>query len=171
MAFQAHPGHLVVLTITFRFTFCKISSQGSGDGMESRGAGMGVHYVLGGGSGPRGEPGDSGPRGQQGPPGENGIPGRSFSEEDVRDICYNVLRGQLEELTANLQGPPGPPGVGKRGLIGPAGTQGLREKKSSLNIQSTSIFRATRRKRQTRLYRNSRSSRIARTSWRTRLSR
>lgn len=93
--------------------------------MESRGAGMGVHYVLGGGSGPRGEAGEPGPRGQQvrrvlyyfqtffiiiivqGQPGENGIPGRSFSEEDVRDICYNVLRGQLEELTANLQGPPG----------------------------------------------------------------
>lgn len=86
---------------------------------------MGVHYVLGGGSGPRGESGQMGPRGQpvntgiigkilalnfdlfKGPPGENGIPGRSFSEEEVRDICYHVLRSQLEELTANLQGPPG----------------------------------------------------------------
>lgn len=61
---------------------------------------------------------------QKGPPGENGIPGRSFSEEEVRDICYNVLRSQLEELTANLQGPPGPPGVGKRGQAGPQGPQG-----------------------------------------------
>lgn len=85
---------------------------------------MGVHYIVGGGQGQRGEQGTQGPRGQQvicyhlfrfeikrilkqGPPGENGIPGRSFSEDEVRDICFNVLRSQLEELTANLQGPPG----------------------------------------------------------------
>lgn len=104
-----------------------IISGPSGEVSESRGSGMGVHYVVGGGSGPRGEAGQQGPRGQpvrwdlfcfknklvknmrftQGQPGENGIPGKSYSEEDLRDICYNVLRSQLEELTANLQGPPG----------------------------------------------------------------
>lgn len=104
---------------------------------------MGVHYVLGGSAGPRGEQGSPGPRGQpvsnkvayelsielyidKGQPGENGIPGRSFTEEDVREICYNVLRGQLEELTARLQGPPGAPGnTGKRGPHGPQGNPGL----------------------------------------------
>lgn len=81
---------------------------------------------MGGGSGPRGEGGSPGPRGQPGPPGENGLPGRSYSEEDLRDICYNVLRGQLEELTANLQGPAGPAGQnGKRGPQGPPGEQGI----------------------------------------------
>lgn len=79
----------------------------------------------------------------QGAPGENGAPGRSISEDEIKDICYNVLRNQLEELTANLQGPPGnstitvikvhickqiifkgPPGVGKRGQQGQPGPQG-----------------------------------------------
>ena len=77
----------------------------------------------------------------QGAPGENGTPGRSIDEDEIRDICYNILRNQLEELTANLQGPPGktkikyslrvlhfwiqgPPGVGKRGLQGPPGSPG-----------------------------------------------
>lgn len=44
----------------------------------------------------------------------NGLPGRSISDEEVRDICFLVLREQLIDLTANLQGPQGPPGpVGK----------------------------------------------------------
>lgn len=33
--------------------------------MESRGPGMGVHYIVGGGQGQRGEQGAQGPRGQQ----------------------------------------------------------------------------------------------------------
>ena len=36
----------------------------SGEGGEAR-SGMGVHYILGGGAGPRGEPGEQGQRGQQ----------------------------------------------------------------------------------------------------------
>lgn len=43
----------------------------------------------------------------KGPAGENGVPGRSISEDEVREMCFNVLRSHLEVLTANLQGPPG----------------------------------------------------------------
>ncbi|CRL08328.1 CLUMA_CG021352, isoform A [Clunio marinus] len=107
---------------------------GESSGGHSRG--MGVHYVLGGGTGARGEPGPQGQRGQQGPPGENGQPGRSFSEEEVREICYSVLRNQLEELTANLQGPQGPPGQpGKRGPQGSQGDQGQQGEKGRQGYQ------------------------------------
>jgi len=39
----------------------------------------------------------------------NGSPGRSVSDDEIREICYNVLREQLVDLTANLQGPQGAP--------------------------------------------------------------
>ena len=44
----------------------------------------------------------------------NGSPGRSVTDEEIRDLCFVVLREQLVELTANLQGPQGQPGpIGK----------------------------------------------------------
>lgn len=38
------------------------------------------------------------------------MPGRSITDDEIRDICFVVLREQLTDLTANLVGPQGPPG-------------------------------------------------------------
>lgn len=62
----------------------------------------------------------------QGSPGVNGVPGRSVTDEEVAEICRLVLRENLEELTANLQGPVGLPGpLGPKGQIGQPGPQGM----------------------------------------------
>lgn len=50
--------------------------------------------------------------------------GRSISDEEVRQMCYQILREQMEDLVADLRGPPGPPGVGKPGKTGAQGIQG-----------------------------------------------
>lgn len=48
-----------------------------------------------------------------------------MSDEEVRQICFQILREQLEDLVADLRGPPGPEGIGKPGKPGPPGPQGL----------------------------------------------
>ncbi|KAI1295464.1 Collagen alpha-1(XXI) chain [Halotydeus destructor] len=81
-----------------------------------------------------GTPGQSGPRGQPGSSGLQGAPGRSFTEDELREVCAAVLREQLHELTNKLRGPPGPAGrpgktgrssPGKPGPPGMQGPQGL----------------------------------------------
>jgi collagen type IX alpha len=50
---------------------------------------------------------------KKGPPGVNGMPGRSITDDEIRDICFVILREQLTDITANLVGPQGtsgPPG-------------------------------------------------------------
>lgn len=39
-------------------------------------------------------------------------------------MCFQILREQIEDLVADLRGPPGPPGVGKPGKPGSQGIQG-----------------------------------------------
>ncbi|XP_065168716.1 collagen alpha-1(IX) chain-like isoform X2 [Atheta coriaria] len=84
-------------------------------------------------SGFPGMPGKDGPQGVPGPPGQNGQPGlpglpgpsgRSVGDADIREICLVVLREQLGDIVATLQGPPGPPGISKPGRPGPPGVQG-----------------------------------------------
>lgn len=60
-----------------------------------------------GGDGPPGAPGSPGSQGLTGQTGAPGMAGESFTEDEVRNICYAVLRDQLAELTATLQGPAG----------------------------------------------------------------
>ncbi|VEN33654.1 unnamed protein product [Callosobruchus maculatus] len=71
-----------------------------------------------------GVPGSPGQSGQPGLPGMPGPPGRSFSEDEVRNICAAVLRDQLADLADTLVGPPGPPGQSRPGKPGPPGDQG-----------------------------------------------
>ncbi|KAI4560513.1 hypothetical protein MJG53_017142 [Ovis ammon polii x Ovis aries] len=84
--------------------------------------------------GPEGPPGQAGP---PGPPGLDGKPGREFSEEFIRQVCADVLRGLPGRNGAKgsqglgypgAQGPPGPPGPeGPPGISkeGPPGDPGL----------------------------------------------
>ncbi|XP_039100249.1 collagen alpha-1(XXI) chain isoform X3 [Hyaena hyaena] len=84
--------------------------------------------------GPQGQPGETGP---QGPPGLDGKPGREFSEQFIRQVCTDVLRGLPGRNGAKgnqgfgypgEQGPPGPPGPeGPPGISkeGPPGDPGL----------------------------------------------
>ncbi|KAI4552181.1 hypothetical protein MJT46_016832 [Ovis ammon polii x Ovis aries] len=84
--------------------------------------------------GPQGPPGQAGP---PGPPGLDGKPGREFSEEFIRQVCADVLRGLPGRNGAKgsqglgypgAQGPPGPPGPeGPPGISkeGPPGDPGL----------------------------------------------
>ncbi|XP_029926311.1 collagen alpha-1(XXI) chain [Myripristis murdjan] len=76
--------------------------------------------------GPRGQRGDSGP---PGPPGPEGRSGSDISEQQIRQICREVLQSEMPFLLLSNQqsscatcytrsGSPGPPG--------PAGSQGLR---------------------------------------------
>lgn len=51
--------------------------------------------------------------------------GRGVSDEEVRQICFQILREQLEDIVQDLHGPPGPPGVGSPGRAGPPGNTGL----------------------------------------------
>ena len=53
------------------------------------------------------------------------LKGRGVSDEEVRQICYQILREQMEDIVADLRGPPGPPGEGKSGSPGQPGPQGL----------------------------------------------
>ncbi|XP_035256143.1 collagen alpha-1(XXI) chain isoform X1 [Anguilla anguilla] len=80
-------------------------------------------------SGPRGLSGDAGP---VGPPGPSGRPGREMSEQQIRQICREVLRTEIPSLFGSRQprvcerchsraGSPGP-----QGPLGPAGPRGLR---------------------------------------------
>ena len=39
-------------------------------------------------------------------------------------MCFQILREQMEDLVADLRGPPGPPGIGKAGKTGGQGIQG-----------------------------------------------
>ncbi|XP_070500480.1 collagen alpha-1(IX) chain-like [Chironomus tepperi] len=100
------------------------------------GVGGGIQYLVGGVRGPQGEPGTAGPRGAPGEPGMNGSPGRSVTDDEIRDICYNVLREQLVDLTANLQGPQGAPGQqGRPGKPGPPGPEGRQGEKGGRGYQ------------------------------------
>ncbi|XP_032196193.1 collagen alpha-1(XXI) chain isoform X2 [Mustela erminea] len=84
--------------------------------------------------GPQGQRGEAGP---QGPPGLDGKPGREFSEQYIRQVCTDVLRGLPGRNGAKGnqgfgypgdQGPPGPPGPeGPPGISkeGPPGDPGL----------------------------------------------
>uniref|UniRef100_A0A2K6FIR9 Collagen alpha-1(XXI) chain n=1 Tax=Propithecus coquereli TaxID=379532 RepID=A0A2K6FIR9_PROCO len=77
---------------------------------------------LMGPSGPKGQPGEIGP---QGPPGLDGKPGREFSEQFIRQVCTDVLRGPEGPPGISKEGPPGDPGVpGKDGDHGKPGIQG-----------------------------------------------
>ncbi|KAJ8359993.1 hypothetical protein SKAU_G00165180 [Synaphobranchus kaupii] len=91
-------------------------------------------------SGPRGLSGGVGP---VGPPGPAGKPGREISEQQIRQICREVLRTEIPALLGSSQprgcdrchsrpgspgpqGPPGPAGrYGFRGFPGLSGANGL----------------------------------------------
>ncbi|KAL4837858.1 hypothetical protein H8958_013776 [Nasalis larvatus] len=77
---------------------------------------------LMGPAGPKGQPGDPGP---QGPPGLDGKPGREFSEQFIRQVCTDVIRGPEGPPGISKEGPPGDPGLpGKDGDHGKPGIQG-----------------------------------------------
>ncbi|KAF4013252.1 hypothetical protein G4228_004658 [Cervus hanglu yarkandensis] len=72
--------------------------------------------------GPQGPPGDPGPPGT---PGLDGKPGREFSEQFIRQVCTDVLRGPEGPPGISKEGPPGDPGLpGKDGDHGKPGIQG-----------------------------------------------
>ena len=51
--------------------------------------------------GPPGGPGRTGPPGAQGKPGDPGKPGRpgrEYTEDDLREICASVLRGNYYKI-------------------------------------------------------------------------
>ncbi|ELW65573.1 Collagen alpha-1(XXI) chain [Tupaia chinensis] len=75
--------------------------------------------------GPMGPQGQPGKAGAQGPPGLDGKPGREFSEQFIRQVCTDVLRGPEGPPGISKEGPPGDPGIpGKDGDHGKPGIQG-----------------------------------------------
>ncbi|VEN51634.1 unnamed protein product [Callosobruchus maculatus] len=71
------------------------------------------------------------------------LQGRSFTEDEVRNICAAVWRDQLADLAGTLVGPPGPPGQSRPGKPGPPETKDLQVTQDRQACQRKRLHRSS----------------------------